>query len=149
TEIIAEDRDPLQHIVPGITSAEILNACNGSNFKDRCGELFEVKLAEFADKHRNDIESAGGQDCRVCEIQFMPVNEKAWTLKGYCSKLCFIKMNPTTSVEVINEPVSNSIKIEEHVIEVTCVEGHLFTVAPMYSGCLRPCPHCQVKTQIP
>lgn len=102
------------------------------------------RVAEFAQEmEREEIQKRGGSHCRSCGTLFVPMPGRPWSEKGYCTKLCFVKAEgPAAMGDDSGHPTRSSIEVE-------CEAGHRFHVQSIFSGMLRPCPICGVKTRVP
>ena len=97
-------------------------------------------------REQQALRDRGAQSCKVCDIIYMPAQDKPWTLAGYCSKSCAARGDLETP------PIFQEVG-EKHqevpTMMVTCPNGHTFYVPASFSGCLRKCTYCGAKTPVP
>ena len=92
-----------------------------------------------------DLKENGAIHCNCCKTLFVPSDRKVWNMNGYCSVDCSEK----SGVSVSNEQIQRQL-VEHKVsnIEITCPNGHKFSVMASFAGCMRPCPTCGEKCSV-
>ena len=108
---------------------------------------------------RERMHERGASHCKMCNILFVPSEDKPWTLAGTCSKSCCAAQHGSSSYVDVEEKISQetkkvsgklkNFKKESRRIETKCICGHEFSVPKMYEGTMRKCPQCETKTLIP
>ena len=113
-------------------------------------ELTDVReqVVEFIRAHeRQVLLDRGAKTCTTCGGLFVPRPNKPWTIQGYCSKQCQREAGDETTPEV--EPEDSHAAKGRSNIAVKCPNGHRFEVMGNFSGCVRRCPKCGEKCQVP
>ena len=90
--------------------------------------------------------------CKTCGKDFSKTTEKQYSLIGYCSTECFEKEESTPPKIGSSEYSFDYETIEEtklSTVEITCSNNHRFPVPATYSGCIRRCPVCDEKCEVP
>jgi hypothetical protein len=97
-------------------------------------------------RDQQSLRARGGQLCQVCEVLYVPADDKPWMQQGCCSKSCAAKAGWNASP---NEERPNQRRASSPTIAVVCPQGHEFEVLATFSGCVRPCLSCGAKTRVP
>jgi hypothetical protein len=107
------------------------------------------RISEFVSAmERQRVIERGAKECLTCEMLFVPVADKPWSLAGYCSKSCFVRGDEDDSEGTTRASGSGESGFRP-TVQVQCEQGHRFEVLGSFRGMLRPCPQCGVKTRVP
>ena len=124
-------------------------------------------VTEYVRLRKRELErQQGANSCRACHAIYIPVESNEWNAAGFCSKVCWVQGE--THAETVHQerfahlerrdnfqPSANpptmaaQQKYQQRLMKVKCPAGHEFEVSSIYSGCVRACPHCQQKCEIP
>ena len=108
---------------------------------------FEEKVATLLREiDREQRKSSGAVTCSECDALFVPSADKSWTERGFCSASCAKQQGEAVSSEELFVQRGKS-KVSN--IEVTCPGNHTFEVMASFAGCIRPCPTCGEKCEVP
>jgi hypothetical protein len=124
-------------------------------------------VTEYLRIRKRELErQQGANSCRACHAIYIPVEGNEWNKAGFCSKVCWVQGE--TQAEAVHQERFAHLerqgylrpaekppttvtpqKYQQRQIKVKCPAGHEFEVISIYSGCVRACPHCQQKCEIP
>lgn len=93
-----------------------------------------------------DREAQGAIRCKSCNALFLPSDRKSWHGKGFCSVSCSEDLGEAVSDVELKQPLAQT---KPGKVEVSCPCGRSFFVLATFSGCLRPCPRCGQKIEVP
>lgn len=145
------------HFLP---PSEILEICDPSvKPLVQVGAFVARKQHQQFLKHKSEMEERGGSHCDVCDVLFVPMADKPWTMVGTCSKsCCAAKFNAQDYSRIENEVIAATqgtaaVVAEqaksESLVTVQCPCGYRFQLKKMYCGLRRKCPSCDQKVFVP
>lgn len=107
------------------------------------------RVAAFATtREREQLKERGARECGRCGTLFVPTPGKAWSEKGFCSKMCCVEKEGAFACSAPDDAADRK-PTQSNTISVTCGAGHHYDVPISFSGLVRPCPQCGLKTAVP
>jgi len=102
---------------------------------------------------RKRLERTQWCPCIICGTNFSLRSLQPYSANGFCSEDCAAKArNNNSSNGESRQDVRSNINTSSEtapVITITCPKQHSFTVMASFAGCVRPCPKCGEKCQVP
>lgn len=112
--------------------------------------LLKRRVSEFLSvRERERLLERGAITCKACDALFVPAAGKPWNEQGYCSKACAAEEGLVVFDQRISTAENESVDRGRLTLHIVCPTGHDFDVLASFSGCVRSCPICGAKCQVP